>query len=440
MTGMRPESCDRLITASVICNGKGGVIEDGAVAVTGSQISAIGSREIIERNCVAEDVYHLGNAILFPGFANCHTHASMTLLRGFAEDLPLKRWLEERIWPAEERLDPELIEAGALLGAAEMALAGISVFSDMYMHEDRVAGAAVETGLRVVAGESFFAFPSPFFPTADECWDAIRALEDRYRGEPLVSVSVSPHSIYTVGPDYLEQSYALAEELDCLWQTHCAENPQETGLCLERYGKRPIQILSHLGLLSPRTVLHHCVDVDERDLELLADSATWVVHCPSSNLKLGSGIAPVASMLERGINVCAGTDGASSNNSLDMAAELRLASLLQKGSTGKPEVLDALGTLSMGWMSGRRALGLDGGSLAEGAPADMAAYSLDRAQTAPVHDPHALLAYSCQGRRVDFHMVAGAPVVLDGKLVNVDEELVAREAARAARLLTRPGG
>lgn len=432
------EPCDILVTASVVCDGKGGVIEDGAVAVSGADIAAIGPRNIIENERVARETISLGNALLFPGFANCHTHASMSLLRGYAEDLPLKEWLERRIWPVEERFTPELVRTGALLGAAEMALCGVSVFSDMYMHEDQVVSAAGEVGIRVVAGESFFAFPSPFFPTADDCWNALRELEHSLRNNPLATAAVSPHSIYTVGPEFLEQSYWLAEELDCLWQTHCAENAEETRRCVENWGKRPVQILAHLGLLSPRTVLHHCVDVDEEDLEVLADTGTWVAHCPSSNLKLGSGIAPVRRMLDAGVNVCVGTDGAASNNSLDMAGELRLAALLQKGTTACPTALSAGDVLPMAWMFGRKALGLPGGALAPGSPADMAAYSLDRPELAPLHDPHALLTYSCQGRRVDFHMVGGDVVVRDGGLTRVDERAVSQDAFRAARLLTRP--
>lgn len=289
---------------------------------------------------------------------NAHAHSAMVGFRGLAEDLPLQRWLEEHIWPAEKReVTADFVYAKTKEAIAEMRKNGIRLFLDMYFFEEEVARAAKEAGLPVVIGEGILDFPTPSARTPDEALEKTEQLLREFRDDPLVKVAVAPHSIYTVSRENLLRAGKLAEKYTAPLHIHLAETRREFDDCLERNGKTPTAYLDELGLLDERAVLAHCVWMTDQDLDLVAARKSSVVHCPLSNLKLGSGIAPVAKMLEREINVCLGTDGAASSNRLDIWEAGKIAALLQKGCNFDPTEMPSKTAIKMMTVNGLKALG-----------------------------------------------------------------------------------
>ena len=316
--------CDLLVRAdaAVTQDAKRRVLTSVAVAVKDGLVLEVGDRDTLEAAYEPEQRLDLSGKLLLPGLVNGHTHLPMTLLRGFADDLPLMDWLENHIWPVEFQLNDELLETGAKLGCAELIRTGCTAFLNGYFHEYVTGRAVSDCGLRAVLGEGFFNFPSPMFPTAEDCWNTIRDLKARFDGHSRVRTAVTPHAAFTVEPDALAASFELAGELGIPWQIHLAESPTETTVCLDKYGKRPVELLHAHGLLTGRTTLHHCVDVTDEEIAILAETGVNVVHNPASNLKLCSGMSPVQKMLDAGVTVGLGTDGASSNNQLNMFRDM----------------------------------------------------------------------------------------------------------------------
>lgn len=424
------QPCDLLLRAAWIVtqDEERRVIEDGGVAVLGDRIAAVGSWEEINADWASAEIRSHTNGLLVPGLINAHTHAPMTLFRGLADDVELLVWLEKHIWPLEARLTREMIRLGSLLACAEMIRHGTTCFIEGYMHEEVVGEAVDMSGMRAVLGEGFFQFPSPFFETARDAWDCMERLALQFKDHPRIRTSIFPHAVFTTDEHSLTESFELAGKLDMVWQIHCAESRLETELCLERFGKRPVPYLRDLGVLGPRTVLHHMVDISEEEMDMVAKSDAAVVHNPASNLKLGSGIAPVTGLLDRHIPVALGTDGAASNNAQNLFREMALAALVQKGSSLDPTALPAGTVLDMATVNGARAASWPKlGSLAPGKMADLAVLDISQPNMIPLYDPISHLAYAACGQEVVLTMVGGRVLYEDGLFTELDMESISRE-------------
>ncbi|WP_272699723.1 amidohydrolase [Desulfovibrio sp. Fe33] len=438
-----PIACDLLVRADAIVTQDDArrVLTDAAVAIRDGIVVETGDYTGLEARYAPVQRLDMSGKMLLPGLVNGHTHLPMTLMRGFADDLPLMEWLERHIWPVEAHLDEDLLGVGAQLGCAELIRTGCTAFMNGYFHEEITGAAASNCGLRAVLGEGFFNFPSPFFPTAEACWETILKLEGRFRGDPLIRTAVTPHAAFTVSPEILKASFELAERLDVPWQTHLAESPTETSVCLGKYGMRPVEILRRNGLLSPRTTLHHCVDVTDEEIKLLAGAGVNVVHNPASNLKLCSGMSPVQKMLDAGVNVGLGTDGASSNNQLNMFRDMGLAALLGKVRHGDASALNAQTALDMATRRSARCLGWpELGRIEAGYPADMIALDLSSPNLMPVfsHVSHAV--YAATGMEVCMTMVAGEVLYLYGEFRTLDLNGLRKEAMRCAKWVRHASG
>lgn len=414
------------------------VLENHAVAIAGERIAAVDS-------CAAIDAqYRTANAItitladhaLMPGFINAHTHAPMTLLRGYADDLPLMEWLAEHIWPAESKwVDAEYVEVGADLALAEMIRGGTTCFNDMYFFPDIVAARAEAAGMRACVGMIVLDAPTVWAQDADEYIGKGLELMDAVRHSPLITTAFAPHAPYTVSDQPLERIRTLADELECGVHTHVHETAREVEESLERHGMRPLQRLEQLGLLGPRLVAVHLTQLLPDEIDLVAERGVKVAHCPQSNLKLASGICPVARLTAAGAAVAIGTDGASSNNDLDMLSEMQTASLLAKGASGNPAALPAHAALRAATMGGAEALGLAHltGAVAAGKQADLAAIDLSAPATQPLYHPLSQIAYSAARDQVTDVWVGGRRLLENRRLTTLDEAEIVRQAAQWSR-------
>lgn len=412
------------------------VLENHALVIRDAEIADIGPADRIAADWTADSVHELDHHVLLPGLINAHTHCPMALMRGFADDLPLQPWLEERIWPTEARVMSEgFVRAGARLGIAEMLLSGTTCFTDMYFFADCVAEAADAAGIRAQLAAPVFDFPTAWGVDAGDYIGKATRLHDQYRHHEHISVCFGPHAPYTVSDAPLRKLAMLAEELDVGIHMHIHENAQEISDALARTGLRPLMRLKQLDLLGPRLQAVHLTQLLPAEIELLAETGVHAVHCPASNLKLASGFTPVKDLLAAGVNVALGTDGAASNNNLDMLAELRLAALLQKGLSGDASTLPALQALQLATLNGARMLGMEEqlGSLESGKLADLIALDLDHLSCQPVYDPVSTVVYSGSRQQVSHSWIHGKPVVADGKLLRLSLPELRAEAAAWAR-------
>lgn len=371
----------------------------------------------------ASSVVCLENHVLIPGLINCHTHAAMSLMRGLADDIALMPWLEQHIWPAEQAVvSARYVQDATLLACAEMLSGGITCFNDMYFYPQATAAAATQAGMRANLGLLVIDFPSAYANDADDYLQKGFDAHDTWRNNPLITSSIAPHAPYTVSNQTLQKVITYAEQLGLGIHTHLHETQDEIVKSDAQYSLRPIQRLAELGLLGPNFVAAHGVHLLANEIELLAEYGCHIVHCPSSNLKLASGIAPVAQLLAKGVNVALGTDGAASNNRLDIFAEMRLAALLAKGVTGDASVLPAHQALAMATIHGAKALGLDHkiGSIEVTKLADLTAVRLDDIATAPYYDPISHLVYCCGREHVTHTWVAGELRYSDGIYANIE--------------------
>jgi len=415
--------CELLVLADVIVtqDAERRVVRDGAVAVAGDAITAVGPRAEIEPAAQAERVIDLGHALLLPGLVNAHGHAAMSLFRGVADDLPLMEWLQGHIWPLEKRLTPRLVHLGGLIACAEMLATGTTCFADMYLYEHEIAAAAEAAGMRAVTAEGVIRTPTMTYATLEEGLELIERLHRRYDGHPLVGCAVMAHAVYTTDADALRRSFALAERLDLRWMIHAAESAAETELCLKTFGKRPLAYLDSLELLGRRTTLFHCVDLIPEEIELLGKRGAAVVHCPRSNMKLGNGFAPIQALRQAGVAVGLGTDGPASNNDLSMFREMGVCARVQKAFRNDPALLPAQAVLDMATRDGAAALGLPHiGRLERGARADMTALDLSSPNLMPLHDPVSQAVYAATGGEVRLTMVNGRVLYMDGQHLTLD--------------------
>jgi 5-methylthioadenosine/S-adenosylhomocysteine deaminase len=400
-----------------------GVLAGHAVAIAGGRIVAVLPSGQARTRFAALSTVELPRHVLIPGLVNLHCHSAMSLLRGLADDMPLMTWLSEHVWPAEGRhVSDEFVHDGSLLAMAEMLRGGVTCVNDMYFFPEATARAALRAGMRAMLGMIAIEFPSAYAPDAAGYLAKGLATREAYRGEALLDFCLAPHAPYTVGDETLKRIAALAEELDVQIHTHVHETRGEIEESLAKHGVRPLARLRQLGLVGQRLISAHAVHMDPAELDLMAREGVRVAHCPSSNLKLASGIAPVADMHARGIVVGVGTDGAASNNRLDVMTEMRTAALLAKGASGNAAAVGAHAALRMATLDGAVAMGLESGigSLEVGKWADLAAIELDSPETLPCYDPVSHVVYAAGREHVTHVWVAGEPRLEERRLVGLD--------------------
>lgn len=403
----------------------GAVLEDHCVALRGGLIEAVLPRAAAEARFSSYEKVDLGEHALIPGLVNAHTHAAMSLMRGMADDLPLMRWLEEHIWPAEMRhVSPQFVKDGTLLACAEMLRGGVTCLNDMYFFPAAALEAVLEAEMRMSLGMIVFDFPSAYGSDADDYLAKGLALRDQWREHPMVSFCLAPHAPYTVSDASFRKIAKIAGEVELPVHIHLHETGDEIERSLAEHGVRPIERLQRLGLLGPGLIAVHAVHLTDAEIALLARHGASVAHCPSSNLKLASGFAPAAKMAAAGINLSLGTDGAASNNRLDMFEEMRLAALLAKAVARDAEALPAYAALRAATLGGAVALGLESriGSIAAGKSADLTAVRLANpdagAGLMPCYDPVSHLVYTAGRHDVTDVWVAGKHLLRDGILRN----------------------
>jgi 5-methylthioadenosine/S-adenosylhomocysteine deaminase len=436
-------TCDTLVRADWIVtqNDTRDVIQDGAVAIQGGVIAAVGPFADISANWSAQETIDLGPSLLLPGLVNAHTHAPMTLMRGLADDLPLMQWLTDHIFPVEQKLTPELVHLSALLGCCEMLRTGTTCFYDMYLMEEAVADAVRETGMRARIGEVIFSFPTPAYADENAAFDVVRRMHAASADTPRIRTAVMPHALYTTSPQLLTRAHELAQELDIPLHIHLAETETETAQSLEKFGKRPVAYLDSLGLLTPTTLAAHCVDLTDDEVATLARTGAHVAHNPESNMKLASGIARVRDMQAAGVSLGLGTDGACSNNNLDMFAEMASCAMLQKVATLDPTAAPAQQVLDMATRGGAACLQWEEiGSIAPGKAADLTALDLDQPGLMPIYNPISHAVYAAGGGDVRFTMVDGHVLYRDGAFLTVDYPALCAEVRDAAEWIRKQTG
>ena len=408
------------------------VLPDHAVVINGGRIVALLPATEARINYSPKRHVVLGEHALIPGLINLHTHAAMTLLRGLADDLTLMDWLNRHIWPAEMRhVSEEFVHDGARLACAEMLRGGVTCFNDMYFFPQATARAALAARMRAALGMIVVEFPSPYAADAQDYLDKGLALRDELKNEPLLSYCFAPHAPYTVSDKTLRQVATYAGELDLPVHMHIHETRREIEQSLEQHKMRPLARLAEFGLLGPGLIAVHAVHLERGEIELLAQHGCHVAHCPSSNLKLASGFAPVGALLAAGVNVGLGSDGAASNNRLDIFAEMRLAALLAKGVSNDATAVPAWQALELATIRPARALGLDQtiGTLQPGKCADITAVRIAGAELAPCYDPQSHLVYAAGREHVSHVWINGELVVDNGNLTTIDtNEVLARAA------------
>jgi len=408
------------------------IIEDGAVAVKGDAIVAVGSRASIEAKYAAAQTINAGGRLVLPGFINGHTHVPMTLLRGLKDDVTLEVWLTKFIFPAEAKnVNEEFVRWGTRLAVAEQIRGGVTTFADMYYFEDAIAEETKAAGMRGVLGETILDFPAPDNKNNIAMLEYTEKFLKRWQGDPLIHAAAAPHSMYTCSQTTLQDSAALARKYHAPILIHVAESKKELTDSREKNGTTPVQYLDKLGILGPDVLAAHCIFVDDTDRKILAQRQVGCVHNPSSNMMLASGVAPVIEERAAGIAVGLGTDGpAGSNNDLDLMEEMDLAAKLQKITKMDPRALDAKAVVEMATIEGARALHMDKeiGSLEAGKKADLILIGLDAPNAVPMYDIYAQLAYALKGSDVETAIIGGRVVMRDKKLLTIDEPAVIAKA------------
>ncbi|MGY2258299.1 TRZ/ATZ family hydrolase [Pseudomonas sp. SDO55104_S430] len=402
----------------------GVVLKDHALGIRDGRIVFIGPRAAASKLNAAE-TRELPDMLLSPGLINAHGHAAMTLFRGLADDLPLMTWLENHIWPAEAKwVDEDFVRDGTDLAIAEQIKGGITCFSDMYFFPKVASERAHNSGIRAQIAIPILDFPIPGASTADEAIRQGVELFGDLKHHERIKITFGPHAPYTVGDQNLEKIRVIAEELDASIHMHVHETAFEVQQAVEQTGERPLARLARLGLLGPRFQAVHMTQISDEDLALLVESNTSIIHCPESNLKLASGFCPVERLWQAGVNVAVGTDGAASNNDLDLLGETRTAALLAKAVAGSASALDAHRALRMATLNGARALGIEAevGSLEVGKAADIVAFDLSGLAQQPVYDPVSQLIYATGRDCVKHVWVAGKQLLDDRRLTRLDEE------------------
>lgn len=431
--------CQTILDAGIIITQDADrhILRNASLAIKDGLIAAVGPTPDIHSAWQAQSCLDMSAMLVMPGLINAHTHAAMTFLRGFADDLPLMDWLQNTIFPVESRLTAEIVRLGSLLGYAELLATGCTACIDMYIYEDVVLQAAEQAGLRCMGGEAVFGFPSAACRDWRQALDATAALAEKYRDHDRIAVAVNPHSVYTASPAILVQCRELALRLHLPLHIHLAETEAETAQCLARYGKRPVAHALDLGLGECRLIAAHLVDINAAEAARLAAAGACGVHNPSSNMKLASGAAPVGDIRRQGLDVALGSDGPASNNQLNMFAEMRQAALLHKLAAKDPASLPAAAVLDMATLGGAAALGDDRlGCLQPGSAADCIALDMTRPNMLPMHNPVSQAVYAASGHECRMTMAAGEVLYLNGRFTRFDYGALLREAGSLRDFVT----
>ncbi|MCK5071695.1 MAG: amidohydrolase [Desulfocapsa sp.] len=416
-------------------------IKNGAVAITKDSIIAIGTSKALLEEYVTEHHFHTDHGLIMPGLVNTHTHAAMACFRGLADDLPLMTWLEEHIFPVESRWTPEMIYHSTLLSLAEMIKSGTTSFCDMYLFSKEVARATEESGMRAWIGEVLYDFPSPSYGELENGFSYVEDLFTEYQEHPLITITADPHSVYTCSPELLVRLGQVAEDHSSLYVIHLSENEAEVNTCKERYNCSPVQHLEQLGLLRPETLAAHCVMLNDEEITLLANRDVKVSHCQESNMKLASGTAPVVKMLRAGITVGIGTDGAASNNDVDMFGEMNTVAKIHKVARMDPTAMNAEETLHAATLGGAETLGVGNsiGTLAAGKKADMIVLDMNQPHLTPLYNIPSHLVYSARGADVVHSIINGRLVMKDRVLQSLDEERILAQMREIGQNIVRHG-
>jgi 5-methylthioadenosine/S-adenosylhomocysteine deaminase len=428
------EPVDWLYTARyvVTMDAQHRLIADGAVAVRGERIVGVGKRGDIEKQFQARHRLDRPEALIMPGLINTHTHAAMSLLRGIADDLHLQDWLEKYIFPAEAKnVTPDFVLWGTRLACLEMMLSGTTTYVDMYYFEDRVAQATKEAGMRGVLGETIIKFKSPDAATPGDALQFTEKFLQQYRGDPLIVAAPAPHAIYTNDDGTLQAARQLADKYKAPLVIHLSETKRENDDALKARGMTPTRLLESLGVLDGPTIGAHGIWLDDADMKILKAHGTGIAHCPSSNMKLASGVAPVVKLLGLGIPTGLGTDGpAGSNNDFNLMEEMNLAANLQKVTSGDPTVLNAEQVIAMATILGARVAGMEKeiGSLETGKRADLITLRLDRPNAVPLYNVYSQIVYALKGSDVQDVMVNGKPIVREGRSLTLNQALILSKA------------
>jgi 5-methylthioadenosine/S-adenosylhomocysteine deaminase len=439
---LHAEPADSIYTARyvVTMNARHDLIDDGAVAVRGQRIVGVGKRADIEKQFQARQHIDRPDAILMPGLINTHTHAAMSLFRGIADDMVVQDWLNKFIFPAEAKnVTPDFVLWGTRLACLEMMLSGTTTFVDMYYFEDSVAKATKEAGMRGILGETMIRFKSPDAATPKDMLRFTEKFLDEYQGDPTIIPAVAPHAIYTNDDADLQAARQLANKYHAPLVMHLAEAKFEYDDAVRTRHMTPTRLVESLGVLDGWTIVAHAIFLDPADMQILKAHGTGVAHCPSSNMKLASGIAPVVKLLALGIPVGLGTDGpAGSNNDFDLMEEMNLAADLQKVATGDPTVIPAEQAIAMATILGARAAGLEKeiGSLETGKRADLITLRLDRPHAVPLYNVYSQIVYALKGSDVEDVAVDGKPIVRNGRSLTLDPAPILAKAREYAAKVT----
>ena len=401
------------------------------IGITGNKIAYIGQEEITGTKTI-----NGAKHIAVPGMVNAHTHAAMTLLRSYADDMMLMDWLENKIWPVEALMTKDDIYWGTMLATVEMLKSGTTTFADMYADMDKVAEAVEETGMRASLSRGLIGLVPD---SAKKLQENIQLFKDWHgKDNGRIQVMMGPHAPYTCPPDYLKKVITAAGELGCEIHMHLSETQEEVNTCLKENGLTPIALMDKLGMFELGTLAAHCVHVTDDDMKIMAAKHVRVAHNPQSNLKLASGIAPIPAMLQKGITVALGTDGTSSNNNLDMLEEARLAAFMHKNQSNDPTVIPAATALQMATVNGAKALGFENlGEIKVGQKADIVLYDMNKPYWYPRHDRTSLFIYAANASDADTVLVDGKVLLEKGELLTIDVEKVYAEANKCALRLTK---
>ncbi len=428
-----PREVDLVVTGGIVVtvDTAGRIIQTGAVAIDGSDIAAVDTAEAIAKQFRGRETIDASGQIILPGLINTHTHAPMVLYRGLADDLPLMEWLNSYIFPAESKtVSPEFVRAGTRLAALEMIESGTTTFTDMYYFEEEIARETRRAGLRGVLGQTIIQFPVADAKTPADALARADAFITAFKNDPLITPAVAPHAIYTLDGPTLKAARELSKRHNVPTLIHVAETNDENRVAQERRASSPVAYLESLGFLGPGVVAAHAVWVNDADIQVLRMRGVGISHNPESNMKLASGVAPVRAYLRTGLAVGLGTDGAASNNDLDMFEAMRVAALLHKHETVDPTALSARTVLEMATIRGARALGLEGriGSLEPKKRADLITVAASGARQTPMYDPLSHLVYVIHGDDVRNTIVNGRVLMRNRKVLTVDETAVIAEA------------
>ncbi len=439
-TSPAPTPCDLLIRCRwcIPVVPANSLIEQAAIAITGDRVAGIGPRAQLQATFNPRQTVDLDRHAVIPGLVNAHGHAAMTLLRGSAEDLPLRQWLNDVIWPLEAaHVSRDYVRTGTELAMLEMLSSGTTTFADMYYFPDEVARCATRAGMRAQVAFPIIDFPNVWSHNANDGLHKGLALHDEYRDDALIKVIFGPHAAYSIAPEVLERIGTYAEETNLPIQMHLHENAEELAQARARAGKSWLYYLDDLGLLSPSLQAVHMTQLTDHEITLIGEHGVNVIHCPHSNLKMASGVCPLSRLLDAGIRVGLGTDGAASNNCLDLLAEARLAALLLKQSSGDSTLGDTATMLEMATLGGARVLGLDEeiGSLEVGKLADLVAFDFGAARFTPMRNPAATLIHGAASAALSHVWVGGRCLYDDRKFTTLDP---AASTARASALKELP--